>query len=80
MLFYQKSIDHNNGHQTLPEASTKNHDKISKKSEYHMSSLMKYQVWTMHETIHHLRIDAKCKKLEGVIYEKNPENNSNKRV
>lgn len=80
MFFYQKSIDHNNWHQTLSETPAKNHDKISKKSEYHVSCLMKYEIWPMEKIIHHSSIDSKCKESEWIIHKKNPKYESKYRI
>ncbi len=60
---------HDEWHKDLSKASSEDRDKLSKGHEYHMSCLMKYQVWSMHKWTHHLLIDIEGEELEGV-YEK----------
>lgn len=69
MFLKDKYEGHYERDDTLPETSSEYRHKIPKWHEYHMSSFMKYQVWSMQKWVHHLLIHIERKELEGV-YEK----------
>ena len=77
LFLEQKSIHHNYWYQTLTETSTKNIYKFSERHKDNMSSLMKYQIRSMDERIHHFSIYPKGEKLERIVNQKNPKYNSN---